>query len=197
MGEDPADTSVFLSLGENVCLEFLNSEWGDFRGRFREDYLLNPAWLQVFLKRWNLQVTEPSTPATVEDLRELRMHMRRIVEALPTNTPPVDDLNALNAILLDTPSKRRLVWLDQKYKLEEVVAARDWQWVIGEITTAFANWLVECDNKRLKICANPYCHSYFYDKSKSRTQHWCFYKCANLWKARRFRARQKKDKDSF
>src|SRR5579875_2884284 len=197
MGEVPADTPVFPSLGENVCLEFLNSEWGDFRGRFRADYLLNPAWLQAFLKRWDLQVTDPPTPATVAVLQELRTHMRHIIEALPASDPSPDDLDMLNAILLRASSKRRLVWRDQKYEWEEVVPSRDWQWVIGEIAAAFANLLVGCDHRRLKICANPYCRSYFYDKSKSRTQHWCFSKCANLWRTRRFRARRKKEGDSF
>ena len=46
------------------------------------------------------------------------------------------------------------------------------------------------DPKRLKICANTYCRGIFYDESKSRTKLYCTpEKCANLWKARRYRAR--------
>ncbi len=177
---------------DRLCLDFLNSEWGDFRGRWREDRLLQPAWLEEFLERWNLRMADPVSPAIVDALVELRTLMRRIVGTLPAGNPSSDDLNALNAILLNAPSIRRLVWGGEKFELEMVPLARDWRWVMAEIAASFADLLAKHDSKRLKICENPNCRWIFYDESKSRTRRWCTNnKCANLWKVRRFRARKK------
>ena len=175
-----------------LCLGFLNSEWGDFRGRFRRDDLQESVWVQDFLERWNLDVMEPLTPAVLNMLMDLRTSLRQIFEALPDGEPLHGSLEALNQILLDTPPVRRLVWTPEHgYDLEEAPVVRDWHWVMTEIAASFADLLVNCENKRLKICQNPHCHSYFYDETKSGTQRWCITKCANLWKARRFRARQR------
>ena len=174
-----------------LCLDFLNSEWGDFRGRFRRDDLQQFAWVRDFLKRWNLDVNEPLTPAVLIMLMELRTSLRQIFEALPDGEPPREALNALNEVLVGTPPVRRLVWsCEHGFDLEEAPVIKDWRWVATEIAASFADLLVNHEKKRLKICQNPHCHSYFYDETKSGTQRWCITKCANLWKARRFRARQ-------
>jgi len=112
---------------------------------------------------------------------------------LPTGNSPAADVETLNAILLAVPSMHRLVWSGEKYNMEEVIPARDWRWVKVEIVASFADLLVNADSKRLKVCENPYCRCYFYDETKSRTQRWCINKCANLWKARRFRARRREE----
>ena len=179
----------------NLCLEFLNSEWGDFRGRFRRDHLEQPAWMQDFLKRWGLEVAEPLTPDRLQELMGLRAAMRQIFEALPAGEPPREALDALNGILLGAPPVRRLICSSERgYELEEAPAVKDWRWVMTEIAAAFADLLVNSENKRLKVCQNPYCRGYYYDDTKSGTQRWCIPQCANLWKARRFRARQRGEK---
>ncbi|HTD18809.1 MAG TPA: hypothetical protein VK667_04690, partial [Ktedonobacteraceae bacterium] len=35
-----------------LCLDFLNSEFRDFRGRWVKDQLLEAGWLEQFLIRW-------------------------------------------------------------------------------------------------------------------------------------------------
>jgi len=176
----------------NLCLEFLNSEWGDFRGRFRRDQLEQPAWVQDFLKRWGLEVAEPFTAEHLKALVDLRSVLRQIFETLPAGEPPREALDALNRILLGVPPVRRLVWSPERgYELEEAPAVKDWRWVMTEIAAAFADLLVNSEKKRLKVCQNPYCRGYYYDDTKSGTQRWCIPQCANLWKARRFRARQR------
>lgn len=192
VSEIPVSSDIQTPSMDRLCLDFLNSEWGDFRGRWREDRLLQPAWLEEFLNRWNLQMADPVSPAVVDALVGLRTLMRRIVGSLPAGNPSSDDLNALNAILLNAPSVRRLAWAGEKFELEIVPLARDWRWVMAEIAASFADLLVNHDSKRLKICENPNCRGIFYDESKSRTKRWCTNnKCANLWKVRRFRARKK------
>jgi predicted RNA-binding Zn ribbon-like protein len=46
---------------------------------------------------------------------------------------------------------------------------------------------------RLKSCANPECRWLFYDESRSRTARWCSMRaCGSITKARRYRARQRR-----
>lgn len=177
---------------DSLCLDFLNSDWRDFRGRWREERLLQPEWLEEFLTRWNLQVTEPISPRILNDLLELRTLMRRIVESLRAKSSAVEDLDTLNSLLHDTPFVYRLLWHNGEYRMEAVPLTRDWRWVMAEIVTSFADLLVRHDSRRLKICENPYCCGIFYDESKSRSKRWCTNdKCANLWKVRRFRTRKR------
>lgn len=174
---------------ESLCLEFLNSEWGDFRGRFRLDQLLQPVWVCDFLQRWQLDLAEPLAPHDLQALLDLRTSLRQIFVTLPAGEPPSAALQALNAILVSTPPLRRLAWhAHQGYTLQEV-PARDGRRVMSEIAASFADLLVHYEVRRLKVCENPHCRGYFYDETRSGTQRWCIAKCANLWKARRFRAR--------
>ena len=177
---------------ESLGLDWLNSEWGDFRGRWRVDHLLQPGWLEEFLTRWNLEVTEPISSRILEDFLELRTHMRHIVESLRASNPAAEDMDALNMVLHESPFFHRLLWRNGEYRMEAVPLTRDWRWAMAEIVTSFADLLIRHDSRRLKICENPYCRGFFYDESKSRSKRWCTNdKCANLWKVRRFRTRKR------
>lgn len=175
---------------DSLCLEFLNSEWGDFRGRFRLDHLQQPEWLGAFLQRWQLDLAAPLSPQDLQALADLRTSLRQIFVTLSVGEPPSAALQAVNTLLLGTPPLRRLAWdADQGYTLQEVPVARDVRRVLTEIAASFADLLVHSEIRRLKVCENPHCSGYFYDETRSGTQRWCLAKCANLWKARRFRAR--------
>lgn len=179
---------------EMACLDFLNSEFRDFRGRWQRDDLLNPAWLQAFLARWDLEIAESSETAPLGELILLRATMTRIVEAIPMGNPAPEDLNALNIVLRQTPSTMQLSWDGQEFRLDALPMKKDWQWVMAEIVGSFTDLLVQHDILRVKECENPYCRWIFYDESKSRTKRWCTNdKCANLWKVRRFRQRHKEE----
>ena len=39
-----------------LCLDFFESDWRDFRGRWLREYLREPEWIGQFLDRWNLHV---------------------------------------------------------------------------------------------------------------------------------------------
>ena len=175
-----------------ACLDFVNSEFHDFRGRWVRDDLQQPGWLEQFLARWGLQIEYPPDAATLPTLIALRTLLRHMVEALAHGQLADNDLAALNTILLKAPSNRRLVRESQEYRLELVPQRKDWNWVRAEIVASFAELLVQHDPQRLKVCQNPTCHWIFFDESKSRTRRYCSVeKCANLLKVRRFRARHK------
>ena len=175
---------------EVLCVDFINSEFRDFRGRWVRDDLQQPGWMEQFLTKWGLHVEQSPDAAILATLIALRTLLRSIIETLGEGTITEQDQAALNAILLKMPLCRHLKKDAHGYQLEMVPLKKDWDWVQAEIAASFAHVLAYHDPKRLKICANTYCRGIFYDESKSRTKLYCTpEKCANLWKARRYRAR--------
>jgi predicted RNA-binding Zn ribbon-like protein len=178
-----------------MCVDFMNSEFRDFRGRWVRDDLLQLGWLEQFLTRWELLIEDPADGATIEELLALRALMRHVVEELAAGQGLDNELAALNAIMFKAPAVRHLAREGKQYWLELMPLKKDWNWVQAEIVASFAELLTDHDPRRLKICQNPNCLWIFYDESKSRTQRYCSPdKCANLMKGRRFRARHKGDR---
>jgi len=177
---------------DSICLDFINSEFRDFRGRWVRDDLQQPGWLEHFLVKWGLQVDRSPNAATITTLVALRTLLRTMIEALVEGQIADHDQAALNVVLFKMPLNRRLMKDTEGYRLEMVPLKRDWDWVQAEVAASFAHLLANQDPRRLKICANTNCRGVFYDESKSRTKLYCTSdKCANLLKARRFRARHK------
>src|SRR5947209_10793277 len=177
---------------DTICLDFINSEFRDFRGRWVRDDLQQPGWLEQFLVKWGLQVDRPPDAATLTTLVALRTLLRSMIESLVEGQIADYDQASLNAVLLKMPLSRRLAKDTGGYRLEMVPLKKDWDWVQAEVCASFAHLLAYRDPRRLKICANPNCRWVFYDESKSRTRLYCSPdKCANLLKARRFRVRHK------
>jgi len=177
---------------DTICLDFINSEFRDFRGRWVRDDLQRPGWLEQLLVKGGLQVDRPPDAATLTTLVALRTLLRSMIEALVEGQIADYDQASLNAVLLKMPLSRRLAKDTGGYRLEMVPLKNDWDWVQAEVAASFAHLLAYHDPRRLKICANPNCRGVFYDESKSRTRLYCSSdKCANLMKARRFRARRK------
>ena len=177
---------------DSICLDFINSEFRDFRGRWVRDDLQQPGWLEHFLVKWGLQVDRSPNAATITTLVALRTLLRSMIEALVEGQIADHDQAALNVVLFKMPLNRRLMKDTEGYRLEMVPLKRDWDWVQAEVAASFAHLLANQDPRRLKICANTNCRGVFYDESKSRTRLYCTSdKCANLLKARRYRARHK------
>ncbi len=180
---------------DTICLDFINSEFRDFRGRWVRDDLQQPGWLEQFLVKWGLQVDRPPDTATLTTLITLRTLLRSMIEALVEGQIADHDLAALNAVLLKMPLNRHLVKDIEGYRLEMVPLKKDWDWVQAEVAASFAHLLAYHDPRRLKVCGNTNCRGVFYDESKSRTKLYCTPdKCANLMKVRRFRARHKNNR---
>ncbi len=177
-----------------LYLDFVNSEFRDFRGRWVRDEFEQPGWVEAFLLTWGLEVESPLDAITQASLVALRSLLSRGIETLAEEGQMLEqDQDALNAVLCKVPLRRRLKKERQRYQVEMVPAKRDWDWVQAEIVASFVNFLASHDTRRLKMCANPNCRWVFYDESKSRTKQYCTSeKCANLMKVRRFRAHHTK-----
>ena len=178
---------------ELLCLEFVNSEFRDFRGRWINDKLRQPEWLAHFLEKWHLHVEQPIDEAIIEELVGLRSLLIHIVDTLHTpEGVSAQDITALNTLLDKTVFHYQVELIDQELHMASAPTLQDWNWVQNEIIADFLTLLADYDAQRLKVCENPHCRSIFYDETKSRTRRYCnIEKCANLMKVRRFRARQK------
>lgn len=179
---------------EFLCLDFLNSDWRDWRGSGRRaDRLDDPEWLEGFLRQWGLAAPVPPDPETRAALGDLRGRLRAMVEAVVAGQPmAAADVAALNAALAQAPAHLRLVPAGEGYGLEQVTVVDGWPLVAGRIAASFAELLAREDLRRLKICANDDCRWVFFDESRNRTRRWCDDQaCGNLMKVRAFRARQK------
>jgi len=87
-----------------ACIDFVNSEFRDFRGRWARDELQQPGWLERFLARWGLQVASPPDANTLPTLVGLRSLLSHMVETLANGQFSDSDLAKLNAVLLKGPS---------------------------------------------------------------------------------------------
>lgn len=172
-----------------IFLDFLNSDWRDYRGSGQcEDRLRNAEWMNRFLEKWKLKVESRPTKSTFESLTDLRSALRRMVEAITNGKSPADkDIERLNeALSLSTP-KRLLIYNRGDYSIKAVAPRRDWNWVQSEIAASFADLVTNHDPTRIKRCENDDCRWVFYDESKSHSRRWCADSCGNLLKVRRFR----------
>ncbi len=176
---------------EAVSLDFLNSDWSDYRGSGRkEDRLTQANWLEQFLARWNLQIALPSDESNLRELRALRTLLRRIVVSISSGEQPgAEDITDLNSYLKCALLYRRLEPLSEGYQIRQEPLSRDWRWVQSEIAASFAELLTLDDPSRIKKCENGDCNWIYYDESRNHSRRWCDEGCASLIKVRRFRER--------
>ena len=93
---------------EALCVDFINSEFRDFRGRWVRDDLQQPDWMDQFLTKWGLQVEQPPDTDVLSTLVSLRTFLRSMIETLVEGTITEQDQATLNAIMLKMPLCRSL-----------------------------------------------------------------------------------------
>src|SRR5712691_13234806 len=87
-----------ISEGE-LCLDLINSEHFDYRGRRGvQDNLANPEWMEAFAQHWHLPVTSPPDTLALAALSALRALLHQMFEAAATGQSATDaQLRELNA----------------------------------------------------------------------------------------------------
>jgi predicted RNA-binding Zn ribbon-like protein len=179
---------------EWLCIDFLNSDWRDWRGSGRrENRLDKPDWMEQFFQQWDLHAPFPADEPHKLALLELRERMRSMVESIASGgSLATEDLSELNRVLALAPSHTRVIPAEEGYCLEQVSLVEGWDQVMARIAGSFADLLAHQDVRRIKICDNDDCKWVYFDESKNRVRRWCNDKmCGNLMKVRRFRERQK------
>ena len=186
-----------ISEGE-LCLDLINSEHFDCRGRFGvQDHLTNPAWVAAFAHHWHLPVTPAPDALAMAALRALRALLRQMFEAAATGQPVTDaQLEELNAFLALTPVMRQVQRSGPRVRLQTILLQEGWIAVASQIAASWVEVLESILPTRLKVCANPDCHWVFIDQSHNLSRCWCRqWACGNLVKVRQFRARARGQPD--
>lgn len=179
---------------ESISIDFLNSDWRDWRGTGNhENRLTNKEWLTAYLEKWQLHDVPPPSEAVLAQLNALRERMRSIVEAICAEKALAeDDLDALNQHMQPLSAFPQLRTDTNGYRLEQITSVKGWSLVMARIAVDLAELISSENVRRLKICDNIDCQWVFYDESRNRVRRWCDDKCCgNLMKVRRFRERQR------
>ncbi|MED1781551.1 CGNR zinc finger domain-containing protein [Brevibacillus fortis] len=179
-----------------LCIDFLNSDWRDWRGSGRgENRLENQEWLASFLQTYNLTAPLPMNEECAASLLQLRERLRRMLEAVVRGDRfQEEDLVELNRVLGLASFQVQVLYVEEEggYRQKQSSSTEGWPLVMAQIAASFAELLAPQHLERIKICDNEDCRWVFYDESRNRVRRWCDDKmCGNLMKVRRFRERQK------
>ncbi len=181
-----------ISEGE-LCLDLINSEHFDYRGRKQpQDNLEQPEWMKAFSQHWQLPVTSPPDAFALASLRVLRTLLRQMLETIVADQQITEaQLEELNVFLALTPMTRQIRRTESGMCLEEVPLQPGWNAVLTQVAASWADLLARTPATCLRVCANPACHWVFVDQSHNLSRRWCRqWACGNLMKVRRFRAQR-------
>ncbi len=181
-----------ISEGE-LCLDLINSEHFDYRGREEpQDNLERPEWIQAFSQRWHLPITSPPGAFELASLHILRTLLRQMFEATAADQLITDaQIKELNAILALTPVMQQAQRMGNEICLQIIPLQTGWTSVLTQIAASWPDLLARTPSHRLKVCANPACHWVFIDQSHNQRRRWCRQvACGNLIKVRQHRAQR-------
>lgn len=177
--------------GSFACLDFVNSEWTDWRGGGAStDRIADPEWWSRFLARWRLDGGGLTAPrgARLDSLMQIRRVMRRSIEKRRLPSPA--DLAGLTRRLSNVSHRWALSARSNGVEYRIVPRRPDWDAVTAALILSFSQLLNASDLSRLKRCANPDCTYVFYDESTNLSRRWCFSNvCGNMMHVRAFRSR--------
>lgn len=183
---------------EELWVDFVNSEWHDWKGSgASEDRLDKPEWLDGLLARHGLPAFAPDGEQRRAELKRLRSLLRSCAERLAQGLELDDDIVAdLNERLRRAPVTKRLERdADGKLLAEESLdAVPDKGDVLpAAVVLSFVRTLTGGMSDRVRICDNRDCLWVFVDDTRNRSKRYCDDSmCGNLMKVRRFRERRKK-----
>lgn len=183
-----AMAAIPKTVGEALCLDFVNSRYSVHRTGAIRDRLPTPEWQRWFLERGGFNLATEEVP--VAELAEARGDLRALLERWAA-TGSLDEAGraALDRMLGAAPGTRRLA---PGRGVEFAPRRPDWRWVVAEVAASASELVTSGDPTRLKVCGNADCTWLFYDQSYNASRRWCdVATCGNLVKVREFRARRR------
>ncbi|HEV2236524.1 MAG TPA: CGNR zinc finger domain-containing protein [Ktedonobacterales bacterium] len=213
---EPSQGGGFLFLGNDRCLDFLNTRiarhdrlvelldsFDDLLRWLAAAGVLAPERAAELAAKW--QAT-PAADAALRAARALRADLLALVDHLIAGEdPPPATVAALNTVLRERSSYEQLVARDVPAAAAEGAGTGGPRWrrersyvphaprdVLAPLTEAAVTLLCEREPARIKRCANPTCVLRFYDTSKNGARSWCDTRtCGNRVRAARFYRRQR------
>ncbi len=182
-------------MDHDFWIELLNSDWHDHRGTgAREDRLDDSRWLEVYIKRWGLDLEDVPPERIRRSLRRLRETVRGIVNRVVHRQKiQAGDWASLNACLERVHFVRKVQAKGSKVEIVEAPVGDKLDIAMAALVRSFAATITQGDLSRLKICQNKDCLWVFMDSSRNRSRRWCEDTCGNLMKVRRYRDKHRKE----
>jgi predicted RNA-binding Zn ribbon-like protein len=85
----------------------------------------------------------------------------------------VDWIEPINVVLRITEGHDELFYRQTAWQIEFVAREGGLDWLLAAVARSAAELVAEGAKARLRLCANPNCGLFFYDKSRTHRRRWC------------------------
>jgi predicted RNA-binding Zn ribbon-like protein len=183
-------------LGGRLCLDFLNTTPSHAELSWEGLIALLEATRIVSAERGAQLLALPqSDPQAAEGLllkaRRLSSSTRKAFTAMHRKQKIAGEwVEPVNEILRITEGHDELIFEDGAWRMEFVAREGGLDWLLAAIARSAAELVAEGSRAPLRLCANPQCGLFFYDKSRTHRRRWCSMSlCGNRSKVATFARR--------
>jgi predicted RNA-binding Zn ribbon-like protein len=192
MSQHLARDTAPLLVGDNLALDFINTEYG--LGPLHREVLASDESVVDWLRTVGALRAEPVLAPTglVTLARELRASARALVQA--GRAGKWADPALVNHLLERGQRPVALQWDDSanEFRVVRRIGALDAPGLLAPIVEALTRLLTDVDLSLVRQCEGDNCTLLFHDVTKSHRRRWCsMADCGNRMKVAAFRARQK------
>lgn len=192
MPETPKSPKAPLFVGDDLALDFINSEYGV--GAARHDCFTDDDAVLAWLQLAGAQPADAgAAPAGLKALAvKLRDNARSLLDAARQQGSA--DATVVNHVLQAGRASEALQWDEatQAFKVVRVRRRDDAASFLEPIAQAVARLLTDTPLALVRQCEAHDCTLMFHDKTKSHRRRWCSMAlCGNRMKVAAFRSRQK------
>ena len=166
-------------LGGRLCLDFINTASSHSELSWEGLVLLLEATRIVSAERGAQLLALPhSDPRAAEGLllkaRRLSASLRKALTAMNRKHKVFTEwVEPINEILRITEGHDELISEGGAWRIEFIAREGGLDWLLAAIARSAAELLAEGAKAPLRICANPQCGLFFYDKSRTHRRRWC------------------------
>ena len=178
--------STFLLVGNNLAMDFINTELASQEGS------INLLAIEQDVHDWAEQVgihlSKENNALDMAAIWSLRTALRTLmVNQMDQQTWSAEAMAELNIWLPLAPHQQQLRFADGQLALQPLSEALTSEQLLGKIAQAGAELLTSPLSAQIKRCSNEKCILMFVDTSRSRKRRWCSMEyCGNRAKAANF-----------
>lgn len=166
-------------LGGRLCLDFVNTTPSNAELTWEQLIALLEATRIVSAERGAQLLALPqSDPQAAEGLllkaRRLSASLRKAFAAMHRKQKIAGEwVESVNEILRITEGHDELVFEESAWRIEFIAREGGLDWLLAAIARSAAELVAEGSRAPIRICANPQCGLFFYDKSRTHRRRWC------------------------
>lgn len=166
-------------LGSRLCLDFVNTTPAHSELTWESLILFLEAARVVSSERCAQLLALPqSDPQAAEGLlrkaQRLCASLHKVFTAMHRKQKIAADWSEpVNEILRITEGHDELICRGGAWQIEFVAREGGLDWLLAAVARSAAELVAEGPKARLRLCANPLCGLFFYDKSRTHRRRWC------------------------